>query len=121
MRSATSRSTSRNCSRGSSSCPRRTGRGPATARAEPMGTVAPLGILVIEDDTDARDNLRDILELDDHRVATAGSAAEVMARRDWAEFAAIILDRRLPDATAEQLMPRLKAAAPDAAVIVITG
>ncbi len=36
-------------------------------------------------------------------------------------FAAIILDRRLPDATAEQLMPRLKAAAPDAAVIVVTG
>ena len=51
----------------------------------------------------------------------AGSAAEAMARDDWADFAAIILDRRLPDATAEQLMPRLKAAAPDAAVIVVTG
>jgi signal transduction histidine kinase len=86
-----------------------------------MSTVPPLGILVIEDDADARDNLRDILELDDHRVAAVGSAAEVMARDDWAQFAAIILDRRLPDATAEQLMPRLKAAAPDAAVIVITG
>jgi two-component system, LuxR family, sensor kinase FixL len=82
---------------------------------------APLDILVIEDDADARDNLRDILELDDHRVATAGSAAEAMARDDWARFAAIILDRRLPDTTAEQLMPRLKAAAPDAAVIVVTG
>jgi PAS domain S-box-containing protein len=82
---------------------------------------APLDILVIEDDADARDNLRDILELDDHRVATAGSASEAMARDDWARFAAIILDRRLPDTTAEQLMPRLKAAAPDAAVIVVTG
>ncbi len=76
---------------------------------------------MIEDDADTRDNLRDILELDDHRVATAGSAAEAVARDDWARFAAIILDRRLPDATAEQLMPRLKAAAPDAAVIVVTG
>jgi hypothetical protein len=37
-------------------------------------SVAPLDILVIEDNADARDNLRDILELDDHRVATAGSA-----------------------------------------------
>jgi PAS domain S-box-containing protein len=82
---------------------------------------AALDILVIEDDADARDNLRDILELDDHRVATAGSAAEAMARDDWARFAAIILDRRLPDTTAEQLMPRLKAVAPDAAVIVVTG
>ena len=86
-----------------------------------MDASPPLDILVIEDDADARDNLRDILELDDHRVATAGSAAEAMARADWASFAAIILDRRLPDATAEQLMPRLKAAAPDAAVIVVTG
>ncbi len=45
-----------------------------------MGS-SPLDILVIEDDADTRDNLRDILELDDHRVTTAGSAAEAMARR----------------------------------------
>jgi signal transduction histidine kinase len=81
----------------------------------------PMDILVIEDDADARENLRDILELDEHRVAAAGSAAEAMARDDWSRFAAIILDRRLPDATAEQLMPRLKAAAPEASVIVVTG
>jgi PAS domain S-box-containing protein len=86
-----------------------------------MGSLTPLDILVIEDDPDAQANLRDILELDCHHVETAGSAAEAMARSDWARFAAIILDRRLPDATAEQLLPRLKAAAPDAAVIVITG
>jgi two-component system, LuxR family, sensor kinase FixL len=82
---------------------------------------APMDILVIEDDADARENLRDILELDEHRVAVAGSAAEAMARDDWSRFAAIILDRRLPDATAEQLMPRLKAAAPDASVVLVTG
>jgi PAS domain S-box-containing protein len=86
-----------------------------------MGAQPRLNILVIEDDPDARDNLRDILELDQHFVATAGSAAEAMARGGWAHLAAIILDRRLPDTTAEQLMPRLKAVAPDAAVIVITG
>ena len=45
-----------------------------------MGASPPLDILVIEDDADARDNLRDILELDDHRVTMAGSAAEAMAR-----------------------------------------
>jgi len=86
-----------------------------------MDASPPMDILVIEDDADARDNLRDILELDDHRVATAGSAAEAMARDDWAQFSAIILDRRLPDAIAEQLMPRIKAVAPDAAVIIVTG
>jgi two-component system, LuxR family, sensor kinase FixL len=86
-----------------------------------MDAASPLDILVIEDNADARDNLRDILELDDHRVTMAGSGAEAMARDDWSRFSAIILDRRLPDTTAEQLMPRLKAAAPGAAVIVITG
>jgi PAS domain S-box-containing protein len=86
-----------------------------------MEAAPPLDILVIEDEVDSRDNLRDILELDDHRLVTAGCAAEAMARLDRAPFAAIILDRRLPDATAEQLMPRLKTAAPDAALIVVTG
>ncbi len=86
-----------------------------------MDSPAALDILVIEDDAHTRDNLCDILELDDHRVSSAGSAAEALKRRDWERFSAIILDRRLPDASAEELMPRLKAAAPDAAVIVVTG
>ncbi|MHB1557691.1 MAG: two-component system sensor histidine kinase NtrB [Isosphaeraceae bacterium] len=82
---------------------------------------SPLDILVIEDDPDARENLRDILELDDHRVELAGSAAEARARDDWWRFAAVILDRRLPDTTADQFLPVLKASAPQAAVIVVTG
>src|SRR3954464_1944406 len=86
-----------------------------------MGALDSLHILVIEDDPDARANLRDILELDDHRIEVAGSAAEALARDDWASFSAIILDRKLPDATADELLPRLRRAAPDAAVIVVTG
>src|SRR6516164_5590087 len=81
----------------------------------------PLDVLVIEDDADARENLRDILELDCYGVVTAGTAAEAFARDDWPRFSAIILDRRLPDATAEQILPRLRSAAPEAAVIVVTG
>ena len=37
-----------------------------------MDDPPPIDILVIEDDADTRANLRDILELDDHRVVTAG-------------------------------------------------
>ena len=77
-----------------------------------MDDPPPIDILVIEDDADTRANLRDILELDDHRVVTAGRAAEALDRDNWDHFAAIILDRRLPDATAEELLPRLKAVAP---------
>ena len=91
------------------------------ARGKSMANSPPLDILVIEDDADARENLRDILELDGHRVSTAGSASEALAREDWPRFSAIVLDRRLPDATAEVLMPRLQSVAPDAAMILITG
>jgi PAS domain S-box-containing protein len=91
-------------------------------RSQPVDSVSqPADILVIEDDADARENLRDILELDRYGVVTAGTAAEAFARDDWPRFSAIILDRRLPDATAEQILPRLRKMAPEAAVIVVTG
>ena len=86
-----------------------------------MDVPTPMDILVIEDDADTRANLRDILELDGHRVALAGTAAEARRRDDWARFSAILLDRRLPDANADQLLPQLKARAPEAAIIVVTG
>jgi PAS domain S-box-containing protein len=80
-----------------------------------------LHVLVVDDDEDTRANLGDILELDGHRVDTAGTAAEVMERDDWSSYSAIILDRKLPDGTAEELLPRLREAAPEASVLVVTG
>jgi PAS domain S-box-containing protein len=81
----------------------------------------PQHVLVVDDDPDTRANLCDILELDEHRVETAGSVAEVLAREDWDRVAAILLDRRLPDGNAEDLLPRLRALAPDAAILIVTG
>ncbi|MDB5350307.1 MAG: domain S-box [Planctomycetota bacterium] len=86
-----------------------------------MAPFNPLHILVIEDDPDTRANLCDILEQDSHRVESAGSAAEALARADWSSISAIILDRKFPGAPADDLLPRLKQAAPDAAVLAITG
>jgi signal transduction histidine kinase len=84
-------------------------------------TATPLHVLVIEDDPDTRANLRDILELDDYEVEAVGTAAEVLRRRDWSRFAAVILDRRLPDGSAEDLLPQLRRLAPGAGVIIATG
>ncbi len=78
-------------------------------------------VLVIEDDEGTRANLRDILELDDYRVSTAASFAEALNRSNWAEISAIILDRRLPDGSADTLLSRLRELAPEAAVIIVTG
>jgi two-component system, LuxR family, sensor kinase FixL len=82
---------------------------------------SPLNILVVDDDPDTRANLRDILELDQHQVETAGTAAEVLGRDDWSHYSAIILDRKLPDGTAEDLLPRLRELAPHASVLIVTG
>lgn len=80
-----------------------------------------LRVLVVEDDADTRLNLCDILELDDCRVATAATMAEALEYRNWQDLDAVILDRKLPDGTAEELLPRIKQLAPDAQVIVATG
>src|SRR5262245_28590495 len=86
-----------------------------------MDTMEPLDILVIEDDEDTRANLRDLLELHGHRVELAGTAAAALGRGDLERFSAVILDRRLPDAVADELLPRLRSAAPGADIIVVTG
>jgi PAS domain S-box-containing protein len=86
-----------------------------------MAAVPPIQVLVIEDDADTRANLCDILELDAHRVDTAASVAEALDRANWADYSAILLDRLLPDGNAEELLPRLKKLAPEAAIMIVTG
>jgi signal transduction histidine kinase/FixJ family two-component response regulator len=86
-----------------------------------MADASYIHVLVIEDDADTRANLCDILELDDYRVATAATAAEALRQKSWSQFSAIILDRKLPDGRAEDLLPRLKQLAPDAAILIVTG
>jgi signal transduction histidine kinase len=81
----------------------------------------PFTVLVVDDDADTRLNLCDILELDGFRVEAVGTAAEALARTDWGRYGAVILDRRLPDGTAEDLLPQLRRLAPDAAVMIVTG
>jgi len=78
-------------------------------------------VLVVEDDADTRANLRDVLELDDYRVETAGTLAEAFDRHDWERYIAIILDRRLPDGLAEGALPRLLNLAPRSTVLIVTG
>src|SRR5262245_22306682 len=78
-------------------------------------------VLVIDDDAETCANVRDILQLDGYDVATAGTVAEVLRRDDLRTFQVVLLDFRLPDGTAETLLPKLRALAPDAAVIVATG
>src|SRR4051794_16603597 len=87
---------------------------------ETQGPSAPR-VLVIEDDQDTQANLRDILELDGYAVEAATSVREALAHSNWAEYLAILLDRRLPDGMADTALPQIKQRAPHVAVIIITG
>src|SRR5206468_2080096 len=80
-----------------------------------------LNILIVEDDADTRDSLRDIMELDGCRVDEAMTVAEALDRGDWSTYSTILLDRKLPDGTAFDLLPHLKRLAPAADVIILTG
>lgn len=80
-----------------------------------------LRALVIDDDEDICANLSDILMLDDHEVETALSFSEAIQRTDWSDISVIILDWKLPDGTAEDLLPVLRETAPEADIIISTG
>ncbi|KAA5543737.1 response regulator [Roseiconus nitratireducens] len=80
-----------------------------------------LDILLVEDDPDTRANLCDILELDGHRITVVASAGEARQVTESRRFCIVILDRNLPDGTAEELLPDLKRQLPAAMVIVVTG
>src|SRR4051812_47781606 len=92
-----------------------------TGSGHPVPGPEPLEVLVVDDDPDTRANLCDILEMDGHRVETAGTAAEALSRAHRSGPAAILLDRKLPDGSAEGLLPRLRELAPEAGVLIVTG
>ena len=78
-------------------------------------------VLVVDDDEDTRLSLSDVLQLDGYRVEVAGSGRELLARPQWDDVALILLDRKLPDASPQELIPRIQAFAPHAAIIIVTG
>ncbi|QDT09507.1 ATP-binding protein [Planctomycetes bacterium K23_9] len=80
-----------------------------------------LRVLLIEDDADTQVNLSDILDLDGYDIQVAGTAAEgrLLAKQTVPD--AIILDRKLPDANADQLLPELRELIPFGDIIIVTG
>ncbi|MEW4570018.1 HAMP domain-containing sensor histidine kinase [Tautonia sp. JC769] len=81
-----------------------------------------LEILVVEDEQDARENLRDLLEQEGYRVTLARSLAELdaLAPDDWSHFDVAVLDRRFPEGIIDPLLPRIRRLAPHCALILLT-
>ncbi len=81
----------------------------------------PLRVLVVDDDDAMRTSLRRVLTLDGYEVAMATSGAELLAVEGLDEYFAILLDRRLPDMDASELIEQLRTAAPHSAILIVTG
>ncbi len=90
---------------------------PERALANPRS----LAVLIVDDDPGIRSSLARILRRDGYRVDLAESAAEALARDNWGDYFAILLDRRLPDNSADLLLPQIRELAPGAAVLIVTG
>jgi signal transduction histidine kinase len=77
-------------------------------------------LLVVEDDQDTQSNLHDILELDGYEVDAVSSIKQAR-QKDWNEYFAFVLDHRLPDGTAEELLPEIREVEPSAGILIVTG
>jgi len=80
----------------------------------------PARILIVEDEPDTRANLCDLLELFGFDPFAVGSGAEALAHPELSSAEVIVLDRKLPDLLADDLLPILREQLPETDVIVAT-
>ena len=78
-------------------------------------------ILVVDDQSDVCENIRDILQSDGYAVECTHSLSAARQRDDWHTFSAVLLDRVFPDGNSDGLLHQISQAAPETPVIVITG
>jgi signal transduction histidine kinase len=80
-----------------------------------------ISVLIVEDDVDTCRNMVDILSLDNYQVTTAANCLNAINAVESANFDAVILDWRLPDSNADQLIPIIARHQSDTPVVVVTG
>ena len=78
-------------------------------------------VLIVEDDDDARRNMEDILSLDGYRIRSVSRCLAAIHAIEAEGFDAVIVDWRLPDENADQLLPTIVRERPHTPVVVVTG
>ncbi|HVO19682.1 MAG TPA: sigma-54 dependent transcriptional regulator [Anaeromyxobacter sp.] len=77
-------------------------------------------ILVVDDDPASRDLLRRVLATEGHQVVTAGDGREALAEMGRQPAELVVSDIRMPELDGVQLLERLREAAPEVPVILVT-
>src|SRR5437868_2893648 len=79
-------------------------------------------VLVVEDDADTREALVAALEDSGFLIAQAANGSQALARLSSAPVPDVVLmDPGLPDCSGEELLARIRSAAPTARVLVLSG
>jgi len=78
-------------------------------------------ILVVDDEVSIRESLKGFLEDHDYEVESAGTAEEALACIASAEYAAAVIDLRLPRMNGETLIKRANQLQPEIRFIIHTG
>ena len=77
-------------------------------------------MLIVEDDIDFAEGLRDALEIEGHNVTVAHSAEEAIDVARARRFDLTIMDVRLPKMDGIEALAALRTNDPDAAIVVMT-
>ncbi len=78
-------------------------------------------VLIVDDEPSVRFGMREFLEAHGYAVEEAESCQQAQAAFQAGAPDVAILDYSLPDGTALDLLPRLKAAEPDVPLVILTG
>lgn len=65
-------------------------------------------VLVVDDETDFRESLIEILELKGHVALGAGSVAEYFSTQATKHFELVVIDRQLPDGSGLEILQHIR-------------
>lgn len=91
-----------------------------TSTEQAPGASGPVTILVVDDEEPIRSALRRFLTQEKYAVQGAANAEEALAAVRRPGIGAVLLDLRLPDADGTELVPRLLAADPHLAILILS-
>ncbi len=77
-------------------------------------------ILVIDDETEIRESLEQLLQLEGYKADTASTGEEGLRRIENGLFDLVLLDINLPDRNGLDLLQQIKRESPELGVIMIT-
>ena len=80
-----------------------------------------LRILIVDDEEQVRELLREYLQIDQHRVTIAGSGQEALEQFVPGDFDLVITDKAMPVMNGEQLALSLKQLQKDIPIMMLTG